>query len=143
MHKNTEMMEIDGGLIALQRIRKRSSSMHRLGSTTSEYADNDLELSLWLQVLEDTVQLHGEHHVTLDLELAACEQLLTALLASSQSNEVLLSNGDGDITLASTLGEGTSTILQVQGTDDLTVGSLDVEDEHSLGLLDQCLTLLL
>jgi hypothetical protein len=96
--------------------------MHRLGSTTSEYADNDLELSLWLQVLEDTVQLHGEHHVT--LELAACEQFLTALLAS-------------------TLGEGTSTILQVQGTDNLTVGSLDFEDEHSLGLLDQCLTLLL
>ena len=44
------------------------------------FGENRLELGLGLGTLEDVVELHGQHDLSLDLELAAHVSLLTCIL---------------------------------------------------------------
>lgn len=84
-------------------------------------------------------ELHGEHHVTLDLELATHKGGLAVKFASHESNKVVVGHGDGAVTLvgfASALLQGASAIFQVNNPRLGVAAFLDVESEDGSYILD-------
>lgn len=125
-----------------------------------------LKLGLRLGLLEDGLHLGGLHDITLDLQLAAHEQLLRIGLAGDELGEVLVGEVEGDCRecqrqfssiwsaildcdirtgglgtcWGSTLANG-SGLLQVDVPAVLGAGALDVEGEDGTALLDGILAL--
>merc|ERR1719263_1154589 len=89
--------------------------------------------------LQNRAKLLGQHHVTLDLELARHECLHAIKLALSHCNEVSICQCDGHISLVFTPLGRTTAILQIK----VQLVVTNDELEHSTSLLHKFCTLCL